>query len=669
MQDLVSVENRISSLKAEINHHNKLYYEQNSPQISDSEYDALFRELKELESEYPEFLTPDSPTQKVGSNISSDFKEVTHKFRLYSLDNSNGFEPLRAWYQRIVKELNKEVELVCELKIDGLAMALSYENGNFVRGATRGNGIVGEDITQNLKTIKSIPNNVNYKGELEIRGEVYMSVSSFEKLNSQRARNGLSLFANPRNAASGSVRQLDINITKERDLDFFSYTGIVPSKDINITTHSQMLEFLKEQGFNVNPNYRVVKNVEEAIAYCLEWEDKRKELDYATDGVVVKVNSFVYQEELGFTARAPKWASAFKFKPEEAVTKVNDILISVGKTGAITPVAVLEPVQLAGSTVSRASLYNGDEIDRLDIRIGDYVWVKKAAEIIPKVVKVEFTKREKELPQFIFPVHCPSCGAPIIRDKEGIIQYCSNNIDCPAQIKEQIKFWASKNGVDIDGLGDAVVEQLFDLGMVKSISDLYYLTLDDILQLDKFAQKAAQNLFDAITKSKNSEFASFLSGLGIKFVGKETADILANNYENFEKLKTASIDELSQIQGIGKKIAESIVQYFQDNKNSNNIKRLFEAGFSIIYPEKSSNSGKLLNKTFVFTGTLANFSRDEAGKLAKKYGANVTSSVSKNTDYVVCGENAGSKYDKAQKLGIKIITEKEFLKIIEECGE
>lgn len=669
MQDLITVENRINSLKAEINHHNKLYYEQNSPQISDSEYDALFRELKELESEYPEFLTSDSPTQKVGSNISSDFKEVTHKFRLYSLDNSNGFEPLRAWYQRIVKELGREVELVCELKIDGLAMALSYENGNFVRGATRGNGIIGEDITQNLKTIKSIPNNVEYKGALEVRGEVYMSVSSFEKLNFKRLKEGQSLFANPRNAASGSVRQLDINITKERDLDFFSYTGILPSKDMNITTHSQMLEFLKTQGFNVNPNYRVVKNVEEAVGYCLEWEDKRKELDYATDGVVVKVNSFAYQEELGFTARAPKWASAFKFKPEEAVTKVKDILISVGKTGAITPVAVLEPVQLAGSTVSRASLYNGDEIERLDIRIGDYVWVKKAAEIIPKVVKVEFTKREGDLPQFIFPVRCPSCGAEIVRDKEGIIQYCSNDVNCPAQIKEQIKFWASKNGVDIDGLGDAVVEQLFDLGMVKSVSDLYYLTLDDILKLDKFAQKAAQNLYDAITKSKNSEFSSFLSGLGIKFVGKETADILANNYDNFEKLKISSVDELSQIQGIGKKIAESIVQYFKEQRNLDNINRLFNAGFNIIYPEKSSDSGKLLNKTFVFTGTLVNLTRDEAGKLAKKFGANVTSSVSKNTDYVVCGENAGSKYDKAQKLGIKIITEDEFMKIIEECGE
>ena len=652
---------RIEFLKKEIEKHNKLYYENNAPSISDSEYDALFKELKELENTFPQFATEDSPTKKVGSNLVSEFTEVTHKYRLYSLDNTYNYDDLRTWYSKILKELNTdEIELVCELKIDGLAMALSYENGNFVKGATRGNGIVGEDITENLKTINTIPKNINYKGDLEVRGEVYMPISSFEKLNKQRLIEGKQLFANPRNAAGGSVRQLDTNITKERDLAFFAYTGVLSDVSEEIYSHFKMLDFMKEQGFDVNPNIRKCKNIEEAIAYCNEWEEKRFSLNYATDGIVIKINKFAYQDELGFTSRAPKWATAFKFKPEEAVTKLLDIEINIGRTGAITPVAILEPVKLAGSTVSRASLHNADEIKRLDVRIGDYVWVKKAAEIIPKIIKVELSRRNDNLQEYIYPENCPVCGAKIEKDEAGVIQYCTNEKNCPAQLKGKSKYWASKEGVDIDGLGDAVVEQLFDLGYINNYSDLYYLTKEQLLKLDKFADKSAQNLLDAIEKSKNSEFSSFISALGIKFVGKETAELIANKFSSFEELKNASLETLSEIDGVGDKIAVSIYEYFRNEYNLKLISKLFNSGFEIKYPVILGDNAPFSGLTFVFTGTLSKITRNEAQKLAKSLGGNVTNSVSKNTTYVVAGEAAGSKLEKAEKLGVTILNEEEF---------
>lgn len=658
--------NRIEFLKGEIIKHNKLYYEQDAPSISDSEYDALFKELKDLENTFPQFATEDSPTRKVGANSNaSEFTEVTHKYRLYSLDNTYSYDDLRVWYQKILKDMNKEeIELVCELKIDGLAMALSYNNGSFIKGATRGNGIVGEDITENLKTIKSIPKTISFKNSLEVRGEVYMPVSSFERLNNERLNEGKQLFANPRNAAGGSVRQLNPEITRERDLAFFSYTGVLDSVNEEIHTHSQMLEFLKTQGFNVNPNIKVCKNIEEAINYCTEWEEKRFKLDYATDGIVIKINNFAYQDELGFTSRAPKWATAFKFKPEEAVTKLLDIEINVGRTGAITPVAILEPVKLAGSTVSRATLHNADEIKRLDIRIGDYVWVKKAAEIIPKIIKVELSRREDGLQEFIYPENCPVCNSKIIKDEAGVIQYCTNEISCPAQVKARIKYWASKDGVDIDGLGESVCEQLFDLGYIKNYADLYYLTKEDVLNLDKFADKSAQNLIDAIEKSKNSEFGAFLSAIGIKFVGKETAELLARAFANFDELKNAKLEDLSKIDGVGEKIAVSIKEFFENENNINLIQKLFDAGFNIKYPEILSEDAPFVGLTFVFTGVLSKITRNEAQKLAKSLGANVTNSVSKNTSYVVAGESAGSKFDKAEKLGVTILNEDEFFDMV-----
>jgi len=658
--------NRIDFLKAEIIKHNKLYYELDTPSISDSEYDALFKELKDLENTFPQYATSDSPTKKVGStNQTSEFTEVTHKYRLYSLDNTYNYDDLRSWYEKIKKDLNQDaIELVCELKIDGLAMALSYANGNFIKGATRGNGIIGEDITENLKTIKSIPDNIDFKNNLEVRGEVYMPISSFERLNEERLNEGKQLFANPRNAAGGSVRQLNPEITRERDLAFFAYTGVLDSVSEEINTHYQMLELLKKQGFQVNPNIRICKNIEEAINYCDEWEEKRFTLGYATDGIVIKINNFAYQDELGFTSRAPKWATAFKFKPEEAVTKLLDIEINVGRTGAITPVAILEPVKLAGSTVSRATLHNAEEIKRLDIRIGDYVWVKKAAEIIPKIIKVETSRREENLIKFVYPENCPSCGAKIEKDEDGVIQYCTNDIACPAQLKAKIKYWASKDGVDIDGLGDAVVEQLFDLGYINNYADLYYLKKDNILNLDKFADKSAQNLIDAIDKSKHSEFASFISALGIKFVGKETAELIARKFSTFDEFKNATVDELSQIEGVGEKIAISIKAFFENSRNLELIDKIFNSGFEIIYPKILLGNAPFSGLTFVFTGTLSKITRNEAQKLAKSLGGNVTNSVSKNTSYVIAGEAAGSKFDKAEKLGITILNEDEFFDMV-----
>ena len=663
MQDLFK--NRIDFLKSEIIKHNKLYYEENSPQIADSEYDALFRELRELEASFPQFATPDSPTKKVGSNVSTEFKEVEHKYRLYSLDNTYSYDELRSWYSRVLKDLDKdEVELVCELKIDGLAMALSYNLGGFLRGATRGNGIVGEDITENLRTIKSIPQNIKFQNALEVRGEVYMPITSFEKLNASRLEEGKPLFANPRNAAGGSVRQLDAEVTRARDLAFFAYMGVLDSVNEEINTHYQMLEFLRNQGFTVNENIRICKNIEEAIKYCDEWDGKRFALGYATDGIVIKVNNIAYQDELGYTSRAPKWATAFKFKPEEAVTKLLDIEINVGRTGAITPVAILEPVKLAGTSVSRASLHNADEIERLDIRIGDYVWVKKAAEIIPKIIKVEFSRREGDLPQFCYPKVCPVCGAPIEKDSDGVIQYCTNESGCPAQLKGRLKYWAGKEGVDIDGLGESIVEQLFDMGLVNNYSDLYYLTKDDFLKLDKFADKSAQNLVDAIEHTKKTEFASFISALGIKFVGKETAEIIARAFPDFESLKNASEEEFANIEGIGSKMAQSIRAFFDKEENITLIQRLFDSGFEIVYPKILGDNAPFAGLTFVFTGALASITRNEAQKLAKSLGANVTNSVSKNTSYVVVGEDAGSKLDKAKKLGVMILDENRFLDMV-----
>ena len=655
------VVDRINFLKDEITKANYKYYVEDNPSISDYEYDKMFAELKKLESENPLFISPDSPTQRVGS-VSEKFFPHKHKYRLYSLDNTYEYEDLQDWYKKIVKEYGNQ-ELVCELKIDGLAMALTYENGIFVRGVTRGDGITGEDITNNLKTVKAIPLKLFEPVDIEVRGEVYMPKESFEKLNEENLRNGEKLFANPRNAAAGSIRQLDSTITAKRDLSMFCYTAIITGNVKNPPqNHYESLMYLKKLGFKVNPNIKLCKNATEAIEYCKEWDEKRFSLDYATDGVVIKVNSFAVQQELGFTSRAPKWATAFKFPPEEVTTKLVAIEESVGKTGAITPIAILEPVQLGGSTVARASLHNFDEVGRLDVRIGDKVYIKKAAEIIPKVVKVIEDDEHYKLPQYTMPKNCPSCNSELHIHEGEVNLYCDNP-DCPAKRCAKVEYWVSKDAMDIDKIGPSIIEQLYNKGFIKTPVDLYKLTMQDFMQLDLVKEKSAFNMYNAIQESKNRPLSRFITAFTIRNVGKETAGVLASEFGTLENLKNASIEELSKVEGIGEIIAQDIFEFF---RNPENIKMLEELKSLNVEPAPpiQNVSDKLKGKTFVLTGTLKNMTRDEASEKIKQLGGKTSSSVSKNTSYVIAGENAGAKLDKALKLNVIILTEDDFLEMI-----
>lgn len=653
--------NRIKYLRDEINKSNYKYYVEENPYLSDFEYDTLFAELKQLEKENPELITADSPTQRVGS-ISEKFSQHKHKHRLYSLDNTYDYDELKSWYDKIQKEFNEPVELVCELKIDGLAIALTYQQGLFTLGVTRGDGVVGENITQNLKTIKAIPLKLFEETDVEVRGEIYMPKSSFERLNEENLKNGEKIFANPRNAASGSLRQLDSTITAKRDLSMFTYSGIFANNSASPQNHFEGLMYLKKLGFKINPNIKLCENVDEAIEFCKEWETKRFELDYATDGVVIKVNKLSQQQELGFTARAPKWATAFKFPPEEVSTKLIDIELNVGKTGAVTPVAILEPVHLAGSTVQRASLHNFDEIKRLDVRIGDTVLIKKAAEIIPKVIKVMETEEHNNLAQYQTPEICPCCGQRLETREQEVVLYCINPY-CPAIQKEKIVYWASKEAMDIDNVGPALIEQLYEKGFVKTPTDLYKLTTQDFMQLEGFKEKSATNAYEAIQKSKTNPLKRFITALSIRNVGKETADILANEFGSIEKLMSANIHTLAEINGIGDKMAEEIYDFFHNEKNIEMINEFKTLGIAPIQTNQAL-SEIFKGATFVLTGTLENMTRDEASDLIKSHGGKTSSSVSKNTSYVLAGANAGSKLDKAQNLGIKILTEQEFLEMI-----
>ena len=660
----MSVEQRIEFLKNEINKSNYKYYVEENPYLSDIEYDEMFAELKKLEEQYPLLKTPDSPTQRVGS-ISEKFFSHKHKYRLYSLDNTYNAEELTIWYEKICKEYEQELELVCELKIDGLAIALTYEQGLFTLGVTRGDGVTGENITQNLKTVKAIPLKLFEPKTLEVRGEIYMPKSSFDKLNEDALEKGEKVFANPRNAASGSLRQLDSTITAKRDLSMFTYTGIFEDDaDKQIKTHYDGMMKLKELGFKINPNIRLVKNIKEAIEYCNEWETKRFDLDYATDGVVIKINNIAIQKDLGYTARAPKWATAFKFPPEEVTTKLREIELNTGKTGIITPVAVLDPVALGGSIVSRASLHNFDEIKRLDIRIGDTVLIKKAAEIIPKVIKVMDTPEHETLPEYQLPDKCPACDAPLIEKEGEVGLYCSNP-NCAQIICAKIEYWASKEAMDIDKVGPAVIQQLYAKKFISNAVDLYKLTMQDFMQLDSVKEKSASNIYNSIQESKNRPLNRLLTAMGIRHVGKETAEILAGEFPSLDLLISAPLEELAKIEGIGDIIAKSIFDFFHDEENLKMIEELKEIG---INPQAKAKpkSDKLSGKTFVLTGTLQNMTRDEASAIIKSHGGKTSSSVSKKTSYVLAGENAGSKLDKALDLGVIILTEDDFLEMIKE---
>ena len=621
--------------------------------------------MSNLESSYPEFKHNNSPTNKVGSKTEKKFLQHTHKVRLYSLDNTYSYEELKIWYEKLIKNnsLSNLPELVCELKIDGLAISLNYEDSKFIVGATRGDGVVGENITNNLKTIPVIPQTIKAPVKsLEVRGEVFMPKSSFEKLNEKQKFEGSKLFANPRNAAAGSLRQLDSDITKSRDLSMFAYYGRIDSKEIGITSHSDMLEFLKSQGFNTNPTYKLCKNIEEAIEYCKYWDNRRHDLDYATDGVVIKINNFLLQQELGFTSRAPKWATAFKFPPEEISTKVIDIEINIGRSGAVTPVAVLEPVYLSGSTVQRATLHNFDEIKRLNINVGDRVLIKKAAEIIPKVICVTEHASATSEP-FIVPENCPVCGTKLVEYDGEVNLYCPNTFGCSAQLKGRIEYWVSKDCLDIDGLGDNIVSQLVDKNLVSSPADLYRLTVDDLLKLDLIAEKSALNLYNVIQMSKNPPLHRFINALGIRHVGKETSSLLAAEFLTFDAFSKAAVDNILKIEGIGEKIAYSIIDFFKNSYNNILLTKLAEYG---VVPQENVNnltSDIFSGCTFVITGTLSD-TRDVFSDIIKQNGGKVSSSVSKKTTYVLAGENAGSKLDKAQALGVNVINEEEFNNLI-----
>ena len=652
---------KIQNLRDEINHHNYKYYVENNPEISDYEFDQLLKELESLEQKYPELITPDSPTQRVGGKPLEGFNTVKHKVTMLSLDNSYSYDELREFDERIKKHV-LDVEYVVEPKIDGAGVALLYENGVFVRGATRGDGEKGDDITQNLKTIHSIP--LKLKGEklknVEVRGEVYFPTSKFEKYNKELEKKDEQLFANPRNAAAGTLRQLDPKIVAERPLDIFVY--FISCSDKEIKTQFESLQSLKEAGFKTNLHTKKVSNIEEAISFCSELERIRETLDYEIDGAVIKVNSIAQQKFLGETTKHPRWAIAYKFAARQSTTKLLDIVVQVGRTGKLTPVAVLDPVKVSGVTVSRATLHNFDEIKRKDIRIGDTVLIERSGDVIPQVVKSISDKRSGKEKRKNIPKKCPICNFDIVHEQGEVDVRCPNKM-CPARLKWRIKYFASRDAMDIDHLGGQTVDKLIEKGLIDNISDLYSLKKEDILKLEGFKDKSAENLLNSIEKSKNHSLSRLIYGLGIRHVGKYAAQLLAASFPSIEELAKADIEELKQIYGLGDKSAESIVTYFTNEENIKLVERLKDIGVKT----KESISSKdmyLKGKKFVFTGGLQTLSRPQASDLVKEKGGIVGSSVSKDIDYVVVGEEPGSKYNKAKKSGLKIINEDEFKKLV-----
>ncbi|GAB4113752.1 MAG: NAD-dependent DNA ligase LigA [Candidatus Caldatribacteriota bacterium] len=669
-QEKEKIRKRIEELKKEIEYHNYRYYILNEPIISDVEYDRLLSELINLENRFPEYLTPDSPTQRVGMEPVSEFTTIKHLTPMLSLSNAFSDEELLAFDQRVKKMSGvEEIEYIVELKIDGLAVALVYEGGILIRGATRGDGVTGEEITNNLKTIKTIPlrlRSENLPDLLEVYGEVYMRKSDFRKLNEERENQGESLFANPRNAAAGSVRQLDSHITAQRKLDIFIYRANFPDMEKKFITHQEVLNYLLKIGFKINPHTRICKNIKEVIEHCHQWIEKKEDLDYEVDGMVIKVNSLTLRRELGFTTRSPRWAIAYKFPAQQATSIVRDIIVQVGRTGALTPVAILEPIQISGSIVKRATLHNEDEIRRKDIRIGDTVIVQKAGEVIPEIVKVIKEKRTGQEKVFRFPEYCPVCGGKVFRPKGEAITRCIN-LSCSAQLKESIRHFASRDAMDIEGLGPAVIEQMVDKGLVKNISDLYFLKKEEIQNLERMAEKSALNLLQSIEESKKRTLSRLIYGLGIRFVGVHLSEVLSKHFSSLDHFRKITKDDLLKIKEIGPKSAESILLFFQEKDNWWIINRLREAGVNLGGDEKEKIKEEdlpLKGKQFVLTGTLQDFDRNEAKEIITRLGGRVTGSVSKKTDYVVVGEDPGSKYQKAIDLNIPILKEKDFKEMI-----
>jgi DNA ligase (NAD+) len=656
------IETEIRKLRAEVLRHEELYYVHDRPEISDVEYDALVKRLQTLEEEHPEFLTPDSPTLRVGGRPAEGFAEYVHRRPMLSLENSYNIEDLRAFDERCRRLADgRTFEYVAELKIDGLSISAHYEDGVLVRGVTRGDGRVGEDVTPNVRTIRSVPLRLKDErgavGETEVRGEAYLSRKAFERINSEREEADEPKFANPRNAAAGTIRQLDPKVVARRRLDLFAY-DVLRGERKPFATHWEALGWLEATGFSVNPHRALCSSIETVIEFCNGMEAKRDRLEYEIDGVVVKVNSTALQDEFGATTKAPRWAIAYKYPARQATTRVEDIIVQVGRTGALTPVAILTPVQLAGSVVARATLHNEDEIKRLGLRIGDWVNIEKSGEVIPKILSVVESRREGGEKSFQLPKKCPVCGGMVVRPEGEVVSRCTA-ADCPAQLKQNILHFARRRAMRIEGLGNALVEQLVDGKMVRDVADLYKLKLEDVAALERQAEKSASNLLAQIEASKTRDLPHLVYGLGIRHVGERTAAVLARHFRSLERLGAATVEELDDIHEIGLTVAESVRDWFGDEGNRDLCRRLGEAG---VHTEMAGGVGTdagaaFAGKQFVLTGRLETLTRDEARALVEARGGRVTSTVSKKTDYVVAGEESGSKLDKAQALGVKVIDE------------
>lgn len=659
--DNISIKQRIDELVDVLNYHSDLYYINDAPEISDFDFDLMMNELKGYEKKHPDLIRADSPTQRVGGKVSENFEKVTHRVALESLNDVFSFEELYDFDRRI-KLKYPDAEYCVETKIDGLSVSLEYENGIFIRGATRGDGRVGENITDNLKTVKSIPLSLKKAvGQIVVRGEVFMSKPAFLELNERREALGEPLFANPRNAAAGSLRQLDSSVTSSRNLDMFVF-NLQYSSEGQALKHSETLEYMRSLGFKIIDGYKVVKSIEEVITEINRVGEKRTELPYDIDGIVIKVNDLSQRAELGSTSKAPRWAVAYKYPPEQKETTLIDIIINVGRTGVLTPNAVLRPVRLSGSTVSRATLHNEDYIKDKDIRIGDRVIVQKAGDIIPEIVRSLPEKRSGNEKVFIMPDSCPVCGALVVREEGAVAARCTG-AECPAQLVRNIIHFASRDAMDIEGLGPAVVQQLVDGKLIETAADLYRLNAQDVAQMDRMGDKSAQNLIEAIDTSKDRGLARLIYAFGIRQVGQRAAKILAKRFQTLNNLMVAEENELVLIDEIGEITAKSLTEWFSQSQSKDLIEKLSETGIKMEYIEEEIDN-RFEGKTFVVTGTLESFKRDEVEELIEKFGGRCSSSVSKKTDYVLAGEDAGSKLAKARELGVKVLDEAEFMEMI-----
>ena len=665
----MSTRTKIDNLRSELNDHNYRYYVLDDPVISDAEYDRLLRELQSLEDTHPELITDDSPTQRVGALPLEGFGNIEHRIPMQSLANAMDSDELLAFHDRLIRRLGKEqaIEYIAEPKLDGLAVELVYENGQFVNGSTRGDGTTGEDITQNLKTIRAIPLALRVETQsapalLEVRGEVFISKDDFKKLNKQQEENDKPVFANPRNAAAGSLRQLDSGITATRPLSIFCYqAGVV--EGTTFETHSEFLAALQNWGFPVNPEIKILNGIEEAITFHSNLKSHRNSLPYEIDGSVIKVNNYALREELGVRSRSPRWAIAGKFKAQQETTVIEDIVLSVGRTGAVTPVAKLQPVKVGGVVVSNVTLHNQDEIDRKDIRVGDTVLIQRAGDVIPQVVKVIKEKRPSNTSPFKMTNTCPECDHDVYRPEDEVVARCQN-LSCPAQVKRRIEHFVSKNAMDIDGVGEKLIDQLVEKNLVKSVDDLYHLTLDQLSKLERMAEKSAKNTISAINNSKSTTFHRFVYALGIRNVGEHVAKVLEKSFTgNIEIFMKTNAEVLEDIDEVGPIVAETIVKFWADETNVNIVNNCFKLGISL-ESVKNETEQIFMGKTFVFTGSLESITRKEGKEIVEARGGHTAGSVSAKTDYIVAGENAGSKLKKAEKLGIPVLTESEFMDLI-----